>query len=347
MARPLRVCHRVGRVSDFREAVAAGDLDRLVGIVDRLADASRWDDLYTLISLCEHATEERGIQLWPAAEYAEYRMALQAPGEDAGGFVVDGAGRNALGPLWEVAASTHEWGDLADHIPPGPAKDLCAHERVVRGERLVGDDRVAGVVLEVPLEVLPWEPTYPVATYGSDAALFPAPDLPSMSEVTVPEAGPLVDDDLTLDALYDLVRPWAEDSNGSATVRCVEGRAESAIAALGHGGVLATDLATADALAWMAWAGASGGAYARRRGTPLGRAAAWWVVACAADVDIADPDAIHRAAADLRWVGWLPPESPEGWRLHLAIEDAASGLSWVISAHDEHREGDDPLSDQA
>ena len=47
-----------------------------------------------------------------------------------------GAGRFALGPLSEVAASTHTWAELAPHAPPGPLAAVTAHERVVRGEDL-------------------------------------------------------------------------------------------------------------------------------------------------------------------------------------------------------------------
>src|SRR5262249_38730535 len=77
-------------------------------------------------------------QLWPVAAHAEYRLALESPGRWAATMLVEGAGRFAPGPLPEVAASTHEWADLAPHAPYGPPSVLAAHERVVRGEDLIG-----------------------------------------------------------------------------------------------------------------------------------------------------------------------------------------------------------------
>ena len=41
-------------------------------------------------------------------------------------------------------------------------------------------------------------------------------------------------------------------------------------------------LTPAEALAWLAWAGASGGAHGRRRGNAIGRFGAWWVLAALA-----------------------------------------------------------------
>ena len=40
----------------------------------------------------------------------------------------------------------------------------------------------------------------------------------------------------------------------------------------------------AEALAWLAWAGASGGAHGRRRGAALGRFGALWVLAAVLDL---------------------------------------------------------------
>ncbi|HEX9977948.1 MAG TPA: hypothetical protein VGB41_04885, partial [Acidimicrobiia bacterium] len=89
----------------IKEAVDAGDLDRLTRLVDALCASRDWDGVVELRDRCRHAIE-RGLQLWPAAEFAEYRLALEAPGAYAGPVLVEGAGRFALGPLWEVAAST-------------------------------------------------------------------------------------------------------------------------------------------------------------------------------------------------------------------------------------------------
>src|SRR5512137_2091018 len=117
------------------EAVGRADLDGLVRLVDGLCREGDWEGV-VLLRDRSRAALERGLQLWPAAEYAEYRLALEAPGPYAGAVVLEGAGRFALGPLWEVAASTHSWEELAPHLPGGPARALAAHERVVRGEDL-------------------------------------------------------------------------------------------------------------------------------------------------------------------------------------------------------------------
>ena len=140
--------------------VDLADLDELVRQVDRLCDASEWDGLVDLRDRCRAALE-RGKQLWPAASLAEYRLALDAPGPWAGRVLAPGAGHLALGPLPEVAASTHTWDELAPHIETGPLRTITAHERVVRGEDLAGDERVDPRVLDLPAVLAEWEPHYP------------------------------------------------------------------------------------------------------------------------------------------------------------------------------------------
>jgi len=99
--------------------IELGDLDELTRLIDRLGAAGDWDGLVDLRDRCRAALE-RGKQLWPAASLAEYRLALEAPGPWAASVLVPGAGRFALGPLSEVAASSHTWAELAPHVPPGP-----------------------------------------------------------------------------------------------------------------------------------------------------------------------------------------------------------------------------------
>src|SRR5581483_2489822 len=117
------------------ELVELGDLDELVRHVGRLCAAKDWDGLLDLRARC-HRAFERGKQLWPAASLAEYRLALEAPGPWAGVIVAEAVGHFALGPLAEVAASTHTWSELAPHAGSGPPAAMAAHERVVRGEDL-------------------------------------------------------------------------------------------------------------------------------------------------------------------------------------------------------------------
>jgi hypothetical protein len=323
------------------EAVAAGDLDRLVRLVDGLCSARDWDGVVRLRNLCRHALE-RGLQLWPAAEFAEYRLALEAPALYAGPVVVEGAGRFALGPLWEVAASTHPWADLAGHVPPGPARAMAAHERVMRGEDLGGDDGFDHRVLDIPAVLAAWEPRYPVAVFRSDTADFPTPDVPRAAPVLLPAAGEVLDDEESTEALFDLARVWVEQSNGSCEAVAVEGPAEAAIAALDVGEVLAVEVPGELAVAWMAWSAANGGAYGRRRGAPAGRFAAWWAVAALAGLQWPpEPGEVGAAVADLRWVFWEPAGFVEGWRLHLAVEHAGEGIAWAVAAEDHVREDDE------
>ena len=42
-------------------------------------------------------------------------------------------------------------------------------------------------MIEIPLQLMDWEPTYPVATYHSDKTEFPAPEHPRMEQVALPQ----------------------------------------------------------------------------------------------------------------------------------------------------------------
>lgn len=320
------------------EAVESGDLDRLTRLIDRLCGAGRWDDLVELRDRCRAALE-RGRQLWPAAAHAEYRLALEAPGRWAGPVVAEGTGRFSLGPLSEVAAARHRWADLAAHAGTGPAAGLAAHECVIRGEDLRTDRcaTAAGAVLEVPLALQPWEPAYPVATYEPDRAGFPAPAPPALAGVELPPPGSPVEDVDALVALREVVAGWTADSSGRAEAVAVAGTGAAAVAALGPPAARMGRLEPAAALAWLAWAGASGGAHGRRRGMATGRFAAWWAVVALAG-RLAEwpmpPDEVGDAASALRWFAWDAAEPVTGWSLHLAAEDPARGRAWALAATD-------------
>src|SRR5436190_20340603 len=200
-------------------------LDELLRDVDRLCAARDWAGLLALRSRAR-AAYERGRQHWPAAEYAEYRLALEAPGEFAAAVIVEGAGRFALGPLTEVAAATHTWSELREHLPEGPLATITAHERVIRGEDLREDRRVDPQVLTVPLALQDWETAYSVATYRTDKADFPSPPLPPLERVDLPPAP----HESTTDAdearaLRALAPPWLAESSGRASAAAVQGPA--------------------------------------------------------------------------------------------------------------------------
>jgi hypothetical protein len=321
------------------ETVDSGDLDRVIRLVDGLCSSRDWDGVVETRDRCRFVIE-RGLQMWPAAEYAEYRLALEAPARYAGPVVTEDAGRFALGPLWEVAASTHAWDDLADHVPPGPARTLAAHERVLRGEDLSGDDRVDAELLDLPLTVLAWEPAYEVAEYLASEARFPAPRLPRLLPTELEPAGEASVDEAA-EALLSMVAPWVDRSNGTVAAVSVSGTAESAIAALGHSKALTVEVDAAAALSLMAWAGASGGAYGRRRGSPMGRFAAWWTAAMITGEEWpADPGSLRDGTARLRWLAWEPLGASPGWSASIAVEDPSRDMAWALLALDSHREED-------
>ncbi len=327
-------------VSAVAAAVASGDLDGLLRLVDRLCDEGEWHALLDLRDRCRRAYHETGRQLWPAASHAEYRLALQAPGPTAAAVLVEGVGRFALGPLPEVAASTHAWSELAGSLAPGPWAAEVAAERVLRGEDLAEDERAVAAGGDLPLRCAPWEPAYLLATYRPFEVELPGPAPLDLAPVPVGSEGAPADDPDVEDALRAVVEPWVVASNGAVATCSVRGDAEAAVAALGHREVAWRDVAPAEALLRLAWAGASGGAHARRRGAAAGRFSAWWVLAALAglsgpDVDWPPPaDELGEAAASLRWAVWAPLGPRLGWSLHLAAEDPEDGLAWAVAATD-------------
>ena len=322
-------------MSSVERLVEEGDLDELVRSVDRLCATRDWDSLVELRDRCRWALE-RGKQLWPAASLAEYRLALEAPGQWAAGVIVEGAGRFALGPLPEVAASTHTWAELAPHLSGGPLAAITAQERVLRGEDLRDDSSIDHAVLEVPLALCAWEPSYPLAEYHPDKAEFPMPPDVELAPLALAPGEP-ADDRPTIDALLALTARWTIESDGRADAVAVRGDAASAIAALGVRRARAAEVDHATAMAHMAWAAASGGAHGRRRGMASGRFDAWWaVVALAGALDDwpLTADEAGEAAAALRWFIWDAHEPKTGWWLRLAVEDPDEHLAWAIAATD-------------
>ena len=322
---------------DLDELIHRADLDALVRMIDDRCSDRDWAGLLRVRDRARHAVET-GRQLWPAATLAEYRLALLA--EPA--FVAavldesDGlSGRFTIGPLTEVAAQHHNWAELSDELDRGPRASFVAHERLLRGDDIADNDLPD--VLDVPLALQPWDPAYALATYTDVAAEFPTPPLsdPVWRSIT-PVAAPRLDDDVEL-AVRQLVEPWLTHSNGQLDVACVEGDAEAALGALGLRRARLAPLSPPDALALLAWAGASGGAHGRRRGAAAGRFGAWWVLAALGDL-LDDwpvpPDELAALAGELSWWRFDAGEPTLGWTLQLVVEDAAEGHAWAISAHD-------------
>jgi hypothetical protein len=321
----------------FSGLIEQSDVDELLREIDRLCADRRWGPLFQLREQCRTAVQ-RGKQLWPVAAHAEYRIALEAPGSWAAQMLEPGTGRFTLGPIPEVAASTHTWDELAHDAPPGPVAALAGHERVVRGDDLTDDGRIAIDVLELPLALQSWEPAYPVAHYEPHQADFPSPAIPRLASVDLPTPPAIrFDDAATYAALRDLVAPWTAESNGRAETVGVAGGAPDALAALGVPRARMAAVPLADALAHMAWAAASGGAHGRRRGMATGRFSAWWALAAVAgilDSWPVPPDELAHAAEDLRFYLWDAGEPDTGWSLRLAVADPAHGIAWALSASD-------------
>jgi hypothetical protein len=313
------------------------DLDGLVRMVDSLCAGRDWASLLALRDRARMAVRT-GRQLWPAATLAEYRLALWAPDEWAARVLDEDSGRFSIGPLTEVVAQDHTFASLRPHLPAGPRLAFIAHERSLRGEQIDATDLMD--VLEIPFELQPWEPRYPLPTYSDAGVDAPAPPLPAgdaFRPARGARAAPVVDDERVTLALRQLVEPWTTSSNGRAEVVCVEGRADAALATLGVPAARLAPLAPADALAWLAWAGAGGGAHGRRRGGAIGRFGAWWLAAALGDATDewpVAPDELGAIVGELDWWWWDASEPASGWQLQLAVEDRVEGYAWAIVARD-------------
>jgi hypothetical protein len=310
------------------EAIKASDTDELLRVVDGYCATRAWDDLVELRSRCREAVG-RGKQLWGVEEHIRYRLALEAPAAWAGPVVSEGQARFALGPLPEVAASTKTWAEMAPHLREGPERETFAAERVVRG------DEDTDPIPDLPHRLQPWEPRYPVATYKAHKVETPSPPPFDPGPAELPSEAHRIDDPTSEGALADLVLPWTDESNGRCETATVEGDSAAAIRGLGLTRARLVEIKAEEALAWMAWAGASGGAHGRRRGAAAGRYGAWWVVASLGDLDWPpNPDEVGAVVGRLRWF-WFDDGSPgTGWQLRLAIEDPQTGLAWAMSAVD-------------
>jgi hypothetical protein len=325
------------------ELVHRADLDALIRLVDDRTAAGDWAGLRRTRDRARAAVAT-GRQLWPVATLAEYRLSLFAPADWAAAMIAEDAGLFTVGPLTEVIAQHHAWSELGPLLPGGPRSAVVAHERALRGEAIDETSTDAlPPVLEMPFEVAAWEPGYSLATYSNNGVEAPSPPLPTIADGRRFDRPTgfrpaVVDDEPAELAVGQLVEAWTVDSNGRADVIAVEGTAVEAITALGVGSGTIVKIALADALAWMGWAGASGGAHGRRRGAALGRFGALWALATLLDVvdDWPLPLAeLGELAGELRWFWWDAGEPITGWRLQLAVEDEANDLAWAMSARDD------------
>ncbi len=323
--------------------VDGADDAALLAAVDGLCASRQWDVLEDLARRCRDALE-LGKQLWGVATHIDYRLALEGPAAYAARTLVPGAGRFALGPLTEVAASTHTWAELAKHLEHPITAAAVATERAIRGEDLRGE--ASHLPAELPLALAAWEPRYALPRYRDRSARFPAPPaggelsgtperLPSPEAVGIAGHG----EPGGARALAETVSTWATQSSGEVRVAAVEGPVESAIAALARD-VVRTPLSPADSLALLQWAGASGGAQGQRPGGAAGRFSAWWAAAALTGIEWPEEgdeefaDSLGEAIAELEWVRWRRPEPEAGWVLRMAVADPPNDLAWAVEATD-------------
>ncbi|PIE34445.1 MAG: hypothetical protein CSA55_00820 [Ilumatobacter coccineus] len=315
------------------------DLDGLIRLIDARTTIRDWEGLIRVRQRCRTAARETGRQLWPAATLAEYRIALWSPARWAAGMIDDEPGRFTVGPLTEVIASRHTWAELAPHLDPTPAATFVAHERAIRGEPIPDADLAAlPPVLDIPAQLQAWEPTYPISTYDDVSGTHPEPiALPDLDEIAIDSCPVIVDDPATELALRHVVETWTSASTGRAEVSCVEGPVTDALAALGVRRARLGSISAAEAIARLAWAGASGGAHGRRQGMAIGRFSAWWVLGALGDLHDDWPPTLDDLSAlldELEWWVWDAGEPAGGWRLQIGIHHRGEGLSWALNASD-------------
>jgi hypothetical protein len=324
---------------DLDRLIDRADLDGLIRLIGARCSALDWPGVLRVRERARWAVGT-GRQLWPAATLAEYRLALLAPAEWAALVLTEDAGRFTLGPLTEVAAQKHDGSSLASYLDlAAPRTAFVAHERVLRGEDLSVSSPVDPHVLDLPLRLEPWEPAYPLAEYHENEATFDPPAVPrALADLALPSSVRRIDEPEVVHAGRELVAPWSTSSNGRVEVVAVEGDHAAAIAALGVPRARAALISASEALAWLGWAGASGGAHGRRRGAAAGRFNAWWFVAAVSGLVEEWPvaaDEIGAVATELRWFWWDAHEPVTGWQLNLAAYDEAEGVASAITARDD------------
>jgi hypothetical protein len=241
-----------------------------------------------------------------------------------------------MGPLTEVIAQNHQWSELSEFLEPSPTSTYIAYECGIRGQQVDGELFPA---LESPCTLLSIETNYALAEYHDNEAKFPTPAIPEMGNaIAVPvSSANVVHDSEVSTAFHQLVDAWTTQSNGELRISCVEGSVLDALASLDVHEARLSLLSSSDALAWLTWAGASGGAHGRRRGNALGRDAAWWTIAALTVNTFHWPlsnDDLETAVNSLQWFWWDTNEPATGWQLQLCIHHADRNRSWAISVHD-------------
>ncbi len=319
--------------SPLDDLIHRADLNELVRHVDATCSSRDWDHLVRIRDSARSAVST-GRQLWPIATLANYRLALWAPPEHAVRALDDTARTFMPGPVSEIIAVHHRWSDLEEHLARGHDRSLIAYERALRGDEIEQNE---DPILEIPIEPQPWEPSYELATYTDDGVDFPAPDLPRPIEFQEAEEAVIIDDPDTVGAFRRLVEPWTAHSNGQATAVVAEGTISEALGALGLQQARVAPLTAQEGLSFLAWAGASGGAYGKRRGVAGGRSEAWWFLASFTgmlDDWPCEPQEFGEIVTSLQFSTFDDGLDNAGWSIRLMIEDPQEGLVVAVRATD-------------
>ena len=317
------------------DLINSADLDGLVRLIDDYCETRSWHDLLGLRDACKAAVAN-GRQVWPASTLAEYRLALLAPAEIAVQVVDEEAGRFTMGPLTEVIAQNHQWSELSEFLEPSPTSTYIAYECAIRGQKV---DSELFPALESPCSLLPLETNYALAEYHDNEAKFPTPAIPEMGNaIVIPvSSANVVHDSEASTAFHQLVNAWTTQSNGELRLSCVEGSVLDALSTLNTQEARLSLLTSGEALAWLAWAGASGGAHGRRRGNALGRDAAWWTIAALTEQIPRWPlnnEELETAVNSLQWFWWDANEPTTGWNVRLCVHHGDRNRSWAFMLTD-------------
>ncbi|MFF4382902.1 hypothetical protein [Kitasatospora sp. NPDC001547] len=323
------------------------------GRLRALAEDGRWPELLAAYrqgraaAVVEAGEEAAAALTAPLGHLIAYaappELAVRLFDGDGGAGTAAGVADHDAGPLWEVLATRHSWLRLAPLLGPSSVRRLVAHTRALLGEDLSygAEPDPEGVPLRLePWEAAGWDEGVRVREYlpggGARSALLTLPaSREGLGEVELPPAarsdgrpgGPRVTRALTgLGALA----PWAETA-------CVRGQAPAAAALVARdrwvvGGYLPF------ALAYPALVRAA--AVGRAQGCAHGRLGLWRALAAMAGADGpegaegVDRGEVNALVARMRCFTWQEP-SAGLHHLHVALEDPASGVAWVVSGSQE------------
>ena len=315
------------------ELIHRADLDALVRYVDDTCSARDWDHLVRVRNEARAAVNS-GRQLWPIATLANYRLALWAPAEQAVRALDDTARTFMPGPVSEILAVHHSWEELEPHLAPGHDRSLVAYERSIRRDVIEQDEPT---LLDIPYDILSWEPQYAIATYTDNGVESPEPFLNVQWEPLITREGSPMSDN-TVHVFRQMMESWTAHSNGSARAAVVEGELPEALYALGGINCEVSSITSQEALASVAWASASGGAHGKRKGAATGRSDAWWLMATFTGLDdawLCDSDELGEILDELQFFTFAHEKTPTtGWNLSLAIVDPEEGLAVAMEASD-------------